>query len=371
LTFLGGLAFAGPGAAVAPAQKIAPDRGEFAPFDLTYLPGFGPQGIVGLRPAEIVRKTPACARGAEVRALVRLFFAQCAALAFDADLSAAEPPGFEELEECVFGVMLVNYLGSDKEQGSFIAGLGSPCVLRTTKPFDWAGVVSKWFPRAEKISWAGREYLANPFKIVLPNKQPCKVGVFVANTTTLVLGDEAQVRDLLTRLQGGKPALTAPPGWKEHERELIALALVQPSSCVRGQWPAGPHEINHLRTIVEGASGFAAGLRIGERTEVRLTYLGKDQEAARGVAEAVRWLLASARKGVDAETKSGPSTQPLKLLQEALVQAVFTRTGRRLRVCAGVGCNVLGLFAAALEKPNVLEQCEVLPPPVQPAGERK
>ena len=52
------------------------------------------------------------------------------------------------------------------------------------------------------------------------------------------------------------------------------------------------------------------------------------------------------------------------------MQAVITRTGRRLRVCAGVGCNVLGLFAAALEKPNVLEKCEVLPPPFQGADEK-
>jgi hypothetical protein len=300
-----------------------------------------------------------------------MFFAQCAAIAFDADLSAAEPPGFEDLEECIFGVTLLSNFGSDKERGSFTAALGSPCVLRTTKPFDWAGVVSKWFPRGEMVKWAGREYLANQFKIVLPNRQSARIGVFVANATTLVLGDENQVRDLLTRLQSGKPALTAPPGWKEHEHELIALALVQPSSCVRGQWPAGPHEVNHLRTIIEGSRGFAASLRLGERTEVRLTFPGKDQEASRLAAEALRWLLASARKGVAAETKSGPPAQPLQLLQEALEQAEITRSSRCVRVCAGVRCNVLGLFAAALEKPNALEKCEVLPPPVEGADERK
>src|SRR5262249_18078109 len=130
----------------------------------------GPQGVVGIRPAEMVKRLPANESAAQCRALLGVMLGQFLALCFESDLSAAQPPSFEDLEQCVFGVSLQAIMPTGKEQGTLRAGAGSPCLLKTTKPFDWGGSVRKWFPKAEKMSHAGRDYLRTPWKSDLLKK---------------------------------------------------------------------------------------------------------------------------------------------------------------------------------------------------------
>src|SRR5262249_4268648 len=149
-------------------------------------------------------------------------------------------------------------------------------VLRTTKPFDWAGSVKKWFPRAEKTRHAGRDYVRMPWKLPFGDPRQ-QAAIFVPDDRTLVFGDEHQVRKLLARLKAGGRGPTPPPGWKEFERDLIALAFdARTVPCVSGDWPTDPPEAKHARTLVEGVRVLAAGVTVGERTEVRVRALARD-----------------------------------------------------------------------------------------------
>jgi hypothetical protein len=335
-------------------QDAPAAQGKFAPFDLTYLVGAGPQGILGIRPAEMAKGLPANKAAADARALLKLFLTQGLAQCFECDLTAAEPPRVEDFEECILGVSCVAALPSAKEQGSLTSGLCSPCMLRTTKPFDWAGALNKWFPKAEKRRRAGRDYLRMPFSAdvamrFLPLGKG-QVGIFVPDDRTVVFGNEGQIRELLGRLKAGKPVPT-PPGWKEFDRDLIALAFdTRTIRCVNGEWPKDSPEAQHARTLVEGIGVLAAGVTLADRTEVRLTALAKDSETASKAVNAIQQLLASVRQGLVARAKDGKPTQAVKLLQEALEKVDIARDGDRVRVRAGVGCNVLGVLAAALEK---------------------
>jgi hypothetical protein len=339
-------------------QPATAAKAQFAPFDLTYLVGVGPQGIVGIRPAAMAKQLPASKLAAAYRAFLEMLLAQC----FDCDLTGAETPAFEDVEECICGVSCLITFPSAKERGAVNAGAGTPCILRTTKPFDWNGSVQKWFLKAEKAKWADRDYLRMPWKFLPPGKEPANAGVFVPDDRTVVFGDECQIRDLLDRLKAGKPAPTPPPGWQYFERDLIALAFdTRTVPCAKGEWPADSAEVKQARTLVEGVEVLAAGVTIADRTELRLTALAKNAEAAQRAVEATQQLLASACKRLSAEAKAHEANQAMKLLEEALSKVEIAQDGQQVRIRVVVGCNVLNVLAAALQSEEVAAPVPVAP----------
>jgi hypothetical protein len=291
---------------------------------------------------------------------------------YECDLTAAELPDLGDIEECILSLTCTVTMPTDREKGTFVGGLGTPFVLRTTRPFDWAGSVRKWLPGAEKATHAGRDYFRTEWKretlkrVLPPDRVPAEKtysAVFVADARTIVFGDESQVHQVLDRLKAGKPGPTPPPGWEEFERDLIAVAYdCRTFPCVRGRWPEDSPEAKHARILVESIGVLAAGVTVGDRTEVRLTALARDPEAARKAVEALRQLLASARKELVPAAKGGEPTQPAILLAELLASVEISCDGQQVRMRAGVGCNVLRLLAAALQKEIPQPVGVVLPP---------
>jgi hypothetical protein len=304
----------------------------------------------------MVKGLPAAKMALPYRAFLSYLVSQC----YECDLTAADLPGLGDIEECILSLNCFVTMPTDRQKGTFVGGLGTPFVLRTTKPFDWAGSVRKWLPGAEKATHAGRDYFRTEWKqetlkrVLPPNHVPAGKtysAVFVADARTIVFGDESQVHQVLDRLKAGKPGPTPPPGWKEFERDLIAVAYdTRTVPCVRGRWPEGSPEAKHARTLAEGIGVLAAGVTVGDRTEVRLTALARDPEAARKAVEALRQLLAFARNGLVPAAKGAEPTQTAKLLAELLESVEIVRDGQRVRARAGVSCNVLHLLAAALQQ---------------------
>jgi hypothetical protein len=188
------------------------------------------------------------------------------------------------------------------------------------------------------------------------------MAVFLPDERTLVIGDEGQIRALLKRLKAGKRAPT-PPGWKEFERDLIAVAFdTRTTPCVKGDWPADATEdASNTRTLVEGVKVLAAGITIEDRTDVRFTALARDAAAAREAVTAIRQLLASARKET-AAAKDDVPVQARKLIDEALDSVEITRSGQRVRMHVGVGHNVLRMLAEATSAADANTPPEPSPP---------
>jgi hypothetical protein len=326
---------------------------KFAPFDLKYMVIEGP-GMAGFRPAEIAKRLPAGKVPPEYQCLLRFFMAQMLSLSFDCDTAAAEPPGIENIDQCVCRLSASVVLPSADKQGTFVGGLGTPFVVRTVQPFDWAGLMQKWFPRAEKKRHEGRDYVRTALKPDVVAKLPKErlpegdlyVAVFVPDNRTVVFGFEGEIKTLLHRLQTGEPGPAPPPGWEEFERDLIAVVRdTREAPLVYGEWPTDPPDMTNSRTVIECTEVFAAGLRIGDGTGLRVTALAKDSQAAGKVAAATRQLLSAARAALGEEAKGQELQKLVKLLDGALDRAEVTERGRHVRLHVGVACNLAGVLA--------------------------
>ena len=179
-------------------------------FDLTYLPEIG-QGLLGLRPAEIVRH----AKSPELKSIAALFMLLLGQMIPDADFDAAKFPDLADIEQCVWNLNLKITTPTPDAQGSFLFGWVTPCVIRTVQPFDWNDHVRKWFPKAAAKRIAGRSYVR--IKIEHPAEKGeapwlGSMAFFAPDERTLVIAAEDDMFELLDRLAEGKPAPYASAG---------------------------------------------------------------------------------------------------------------------------------------------------------------
>jgi hypothetical protein len=320
---------------------VRPAAGAFAPFDLTYLPALNSQGVVALRPAEVARLFP----GAKLSDQYHLALGSVLAQLVDCDLAAADPPPFADLEQCVVHMTLTATFPDPPRQGAFQWGAGTPCYLRTTKAFDWASRVKKWFPKAAQARHAGRDYFRTPNRLSAKDQ----LAVFIPDDRTAVFGDEGQVRELIERLQGGRPALTPPPGWDEVSRDLLALAFDQRQArCVRGKWPEGPREVKGVRTLVESVEVLAVGVTLGERSAARVIATARDEASAGEAAKALGRLAGAARGLLLAGPKGGAAGRLCGLLADTLKEGKCGPEGRTVRLHLGAPGGLVEVIAEAV-----------------------
>lgn len=352
-----GLATAYPAAPLAIAQRSGVEQ--FPPFDLTYLPASGAQGIVGLRPAALARQVPVEAAGQAYQ----LFLGIVLQYFVNGNMNAAKPPPLGDIEECVCGISLVATFPSEEARGSLIAGMGTPCVLRTKKPFDWIGTITKWCPHAEKVRRAGREYWKMPIPL-LPGSG--SFAFFSPDERTVVMADEAQMRKLLARLKSGKHGPTPPPGWKKVDTSLIAVAFgTRKTPCVKGEWPEEPAEIIPARKLIEGAGVITAGFTIGERTTMKIIVTSKDEAGARDVFHAGKWLFAraAAEVGKVASAKHHPLVGQL---QEMLETIKGSQSGRTVRAEISTAGDLFKALSEAMPPCEAVAEPVIPPPPPVP-----
>jgi hypothetical protein len=372
IVLLGVALIASGGVAPAAPPPTSSTTSGFSPFDLTYLPRTGPQGIIALRPCEIARHLPAHPLAGQARVFLGILLSQVS----DCNLEAADPPALADLDECVLGLGVSFTLPTAETQGRSVFGAGTPCCLRTVKPFDWAAAARKWFPRAEKTEHAGRTYLRTPWTFSSPLIPPDlakrlkgqHLGVFVPDCRTLVLGAEAEIQALLDRLKEGKPALEPPPGWNEVRRDLIAGVLDQRETpCLQGKWPEEPAEGKPIGVLFETLTVSAFGVTVqegptGRRLVGRLVATTKDTDSAGRAVDAIKGLVDTYRAVLAQVPTNAPSAEPARMIRVMFDRATLNREGQTVRGQIAVPFALIQFFARAARGPSG----EAPPPPPGP-----
>ena len=261
--------------------------GAFKPFDLTYMPRTT-HSVLAVRPGEFVKHLGE--QDEAVTDTVRRMLA--AGFAFlDGDLKAAAPPALTDIEQIVLSAQL-NLSVETEKGGRSNFGMGgiSSGLVRTTKPFDWAGRVKKWFPKAEAVEHAGHSYLRVAVKF---GKDTSYLALFVADDRTLAFdSDEDEVKGLLDRLEK-KTTTPVPVGWNDVCRELIAFCH---DTTSKG-WLTAPEtptrEIDKaVVTVARKATGLAVGVSAGSRTTLQVIVTARDEEDAQAVRKALKVIVA-------------------------------------------------------------------------------
>jgi hypothetical protein len=274
-------------AADVPPAADRPAAGAFAPFDLTYMPR-ATHSVIAVRPGELLKHLGEQDKFAADMA--RRFLA--AAFAFlDGDLKAAAPPAVADIDQLILSAQITLGIETEKEGRSNFGVNGvSSGLVRTAKPFDWAGRLKKWFPKAETAKHAGREYVRVPFGT---GERTTYLALFVADDRTLAFdSDEAEMKWLLDRLDK-KQKPVAPAGWDEVSRDLVALC----HDTAADGWLRAPEKPKRecdqaLVTLGRKATGVALGFSSGDRTDLRVVATARDEDAAREVRTALKAIVA-------------------------------------------------------------------------------
>jgi hypothetical protein len=303
-----------------PAKPVAAVK----PFDLMYLPRTG-SSVLAVRPCELIKNFGE--QQDTVTDLARRLLA--AGFAFiDGDLRAAPPPVLADSEQLIVSAKATLSIETQQNGLSQFGMLGlSSGLIRTGKPYDWASAIKKWFPKAEVVEHAGREYMRVPITI---GKTTVHLALYAADDRTLAFDtDEDEIKGLLARLDKKlKPA--APAGWDEVCRDTVALChdttaegwLTAPESPARAIDRA-------LVTVARKSTGVALGLSAGDRTTVRVVVVTRDEDDALDVRMALKSLVTQL------------SNEELGPVAKLFAQITVTRTGSVVRARGEVKGNLL------------------------------
>jgi hypothetical protein len=270
----------------APGPAAKPGASEIAPFDLMYLPRTS-SSVIAVRPSELLKHIGEQEKLATDLARRGL----AAAFAFiDGDLKAAPPPTLADIEQLIVSAQITLSMETEKDGRSSVGTNGvSSGLVRTLKPYDWAGALKKWFPNAETVTHAGRQYVRVPIEL---GKETLYLALFVADERTLALDlDEDEIKGLLARLQKNlKPA--GPAGWNEVCREMVAVC----HDTTADGWLIAPdapkRQIDRtIAAVARKATGVALGFSVGECTSLRVVVTSRDEADALDTRMALKGLM--------------------------------------------------------------------------------
>jgi hypothetical protein len=316
------------------------------PFDLSYLVNDS-QGIVAFRPAEVARFLPQLPADQQFRLLLRCYLA----MFMDINLDAAEVPRLSDLEQVVSNLSLQVTSPSDGKKGTFMLGMASPLSLRTVQPFDWADRLGKWLPQARHEHHAGRDYLTVPCKLTFGKPEPMRLAFFVADSRTLVCNGEDAMRELLQRLQDGKPGPTPPPGWEAVCRDLIAISIdARTQQWFKGTWPTQPVEMKLARTLVKGLTVFTMGVTLGQHPAVQVVATARNESTLGKIAANLEPLRAAIARELFAVEQSHPANPLAKSLITSLDHAAVEQEGPTLRIHVDLPADLIGLLVKSAQK---------------------
>jgi|GEM_PF-3421257 len=313
----------------APVPMTMPAAGAFKPFELTYLPRTGPS-LLAVRPCEFVKHLGS--QDKTVTETARRLLA--AAFAFlDGDLKAATPPALADIEQIIVAARFNLGIGTAPEGRSTFGGNDvSSGVVRTVKPFDWAGSVKKWFPKAELVKHADREY----FRVRIGfGDMSSYLGLFVADNRTLVFDtNEDELKELLERLKKGKKP-SVPAGWEAVNRDLIAAC----HDTTAEKWLSVADTAKRdadlaLASVARKSTSLAIGFSAGERTSFRLVVNTRDECDAQDVRSALKVVVNS--------LASDEAISPA--VAKFFSQLKVTRDGSVVRVNSSIEGNLLRLL---------------------------
>jgi hypothetical protein len=320
LSVMLGLAGAADFSNPASAAKLDADR----PFDLTYLSRRAPT-VIAVRPDKILKQL---GEQKDVAEVVRRFLA--ASFVFlDGDLKAADPPALADIEQVVVAAQFRVGVESEPD-GRSTMGLNGPSagLVRTAKPFDWSGAVKKWFPKAEIVKHAGREYVRVPNGV---GEKKSYLALFVADARTLAFDlEESEMRDLLARL-AKKVEAPPPAGWDGVSREMVA---VWQDATAEG-WLTSPKEPKRatsraLTAAARGMTSVAVGFSAGKDTTLRIIATARDASGAESLGATIKAML-----------KATPGAESDPAVAKLLTGAAVRCKENEVRVSGSVPGNLL------------------------------
>jgi hypothetical protein len=308
-------------APLAAAIEPAPAPRPICPrFDLTYLPAVGRQGLIGFRPAGIVRNMPEL--GLQTRTFLELMSDHLPGF----KLTAGDPPALAEIDECVMALSFeIRPQRSDDKHGSMLLGGKTPMVIRTTHPFAWDQLIRTWFPKAVQTHHAGRSYLRIRME---PLPKEAAMGSFCPDGRTIVIADEDAIRELIDRLAAGGPAPPPPPGWDEVNRHLVALTLDNTTEeLIKGKMAKNKPGYDEVQALAGSFEYMSVGVSVGAGTTLKVSVTAADGRQAKVAADNIRRLFTLA-----AEHKSprGEGTIAEEMAIDVSKNLVLDRTGRRV-----------------------------------------
>jgi beta-lactamase regulating signal transducer with metallopeptidase domain len=276
-----------------PAQKDEPAKTETkaavdaVPFDVSFVPP-DTMGIVGFRPAraaarpgmnEMVKK---CNDGMEE--MLKMFKAK----------SALNLP-VEKIEQAILTFFVHTDPSKKDGQSSLVMGLN---MVRTVEDFDWHKKMHELAPDAVKVERYGKEYYRfvedadhAPMQAMFGQK----AGYYIPDRRTLVIDSEKNLKRLLDRKPGEKPAFTWSEGWKRIENELLAVVLDNSRGRFTRELEARSNPDPEARPFCEHALWMTFAVNGEDDFVLQSLTKCRDEKGAESLRECIEGLLASAR----------------------------------------------------------------------------
>lgn len=283
-----GLRGPAPAAQAAPPSEPAAASTEPAPFDLSALPPDA-KGVWAFRPAAFFGKPGMKKYADETDEALGSFFKE------ELNLDRSLVPAIKDIEQVV-GTVTVGPLPGDAEHTSVMAGLS---LIRTTRDFDWKGLLALRFPKAAEVRAERGSY----YRVANRDMPPSLAGALagkegfycyqVADARTVVFGPEADMRRRLSGERAAPPQRAWAAEWKAVERDLIAVAYDGRDKSWLGKRgkPKDAEEADAL-SIAEKTGAVACGLNAADGLSatlaVRCPTAAKAKEVGRLLGELLK-----------------------------------------------------------------------------------
>lgn len=360
-------------AGVQPVGTAAEPRAEPEPFDLTYLPRPLSEvgGIIAFRPAAlfahpalhpyVVTLNGLLGRGAGMYGI------------------HGGGPGVENIESAILcGHITISITPNtdpatkDERPNSMLVGGDGGFVVRTTKPYNWAAAVRRWFPAARADEYRGTVYQTvslDPRAVPPPVaaflgalKTDLRFPCFAADDRTLVFDSEDRIRGLIDRLKDRKRD-SPPPWWEKVSRATVAVAVDNRNKKWIGSLPSSPapelpySSIELFKTV----DHFAVGMDFGSVTRFKVVATCRHQFAAKAARTAwrrARGEFADCFAASGGERPTPTQEAATKLTDALLLDGKTTPTPLGFEYVGEVPDDLLGRL--------IRLESEPAPPPVLP-----
>jgi hypothetical protein len=252
-----------------PAAAVGARAKEVAPFDLSFVP---PTATVAfaIRPHAFFEGPGLKKRAALVDEALK-------ELNGSLELPAPLLPPVASIEQVVVSLQF-HSVNTDKEgKGKQTALLASRAMIRTTADFDWHKHLRAALPEMREARHAGKVYYRAPKVAYLPLFP--NFSYHMVNRRTVVLGDEAGLREWLQKGRGARPRSWA-ADWKQVERGLVAVALdgrdrrwlderPRPDTGMTADQVAAARHIDSLVAGLDAAPGGLTAQALGQARTAR------------------------------------------------------------------------------------------------------
>jgi hypothetical protein len=310
---------------------------EPAPFDLSYAPRDGAQGVVAFRPAAFYSrpgmKPYARRKNREIAAILQKLAGPRATLGLPV----------EAIEQVTAGAYLIPTKDGHQDTAFMLR-----CIMvRATRPFDWKNQLQTLAPKLTEVSCAGKVYYkASVKKLAFLGPEVC---YFIPDDRTIVFdSSEKSLRRLLRGGRQAPPAFARTPAWKRVERGLLAVGMDNRDKS----WGKNLKHDKKGRDIlpfVRNINTVVFGLDFGEKCVLETFLTCPTEQGARTVARLTRDLLKQGRAALAVASSKPPAARekaPVQFVTDLVQHGRVRRQGKEVHLALQARGNLADLMAA-------------------------